>query len=260
MFYHVLLFKEEAKNFINKIVEYNLYLLAHKEYGFDSYVVLKNLLQWRTVVNLIKNGPGILSTKIFTGYVHQNEKTSQYVHFRCDLMHIKDSLKNIGKSYILQPCLLKQELKHYDINEDTWEDKENEWLAYLKSDVLSTAFVCALYTMGMVKLTGFGMKYSSTLLSPAKVYFNSSRDENDEFIYTYINEFLRHFVRRSIKGGRSSVLNQYYTSTISDDVFNIISQELNVQDNICEIIDNYFEFTNKHGKIKKKEYDSQVKD
>ena len=49
MFDHVFLLKDEAKKVINKNVEYNLYLLAHKGSGFDSFVVSKNLPQWRTV-------------------------------------------------------------------------------------------------------------------------------------------------------------------------------------------------------------------
>ena len=76
-----------------------------------------------------------------------------------------------------------------------------------------------------------------------KKYFNSLREENDEPIYTYNGEFMRHFVRQSIKGGRCSALNQYYKSTISQEVFNIISKDLNVNgnDNVCEIMDKFFE-------------------
>ena len=127
---YVLQYKGEPKRIVNKIVKYNLYLIAHKGSGFDSYVVLNILPQWRTV-RLIKNGSGIVSLKIFNGYVDQNKKIPQYVHLRCGLLHIKDSLKNIGKSYKLQPCLLKQELEHDEFFEDNWEEKENEWLPYL---------------------------------------------------------------------------------------------------------------------------------
>ena len=141
---YVLQFKRDPKRINNKIVRYNLYLIAHKGSGFDSYVVLNNLLQWRTV-SLIKNGSGLVSLKIFNGYVDQNKKTPQYVHFRCGLLHIKDSLKNIGRSYKLQETLLKKELEHYEIFEDNWEEKENEWLPYLKNDVLSTVFSYARY-------------------------------------------------------------------------------------------------------------------
>ena len=259
---YVLHYKGEPKRYNNKIVKYNLFLIAHKGSGFNSYVVLNNLPQWRNV-KLIKNGSGIVSLKIFNGYVDQNEKIPQYVHLRCGLLHMKDSLKNIGKSSKLQPCLLKQELEHDEIFEDNWEEKGNEWLPYVKNDVLSTAFSYARYSRGMEELTGFGMKNSLTLPSLANKYFNSLRDESDEPIYTYNDEFMRHFVRQSIKGGRCSALNQYYKSNISKEVFNIISKELNVNGNdedVCEIINKYFEYTNKQRKILEDEYDSKFKD
>ena len=259
---YVLQYKGEPKRINNKIVKYNLYLIAHRGSGFDSYVVLNNLPQWRTVVSLIKDGSGIVSLKIFNGYVDPVKKIPQYVHLSCGLLHIKDSLKNIGKSYELQPCLLKQELEHDEFFEDNWEEKENEWLSYLKNDVLSTAFSYARYSKGMEELTGFGMKISLTLQSLANKYFNSLRDESDEPIYTYNDEFMRHFVKQIIKRGRCSALNQHYKSNISQEVFNIISKELNVNgnDNVCEIIDKDFEYTNEQRKIIEDEYDSKFKD
>ena len=98
----------------------------------------------------------------------------------------------------------------------------------------------------MEELTGYWMKNSLTLPALANKLFNSLREENDEAIYTYNDEFMRHFVRQSIKGGRCSALNQYYKSNISQKVFNIISKELNVigNDNVFEIINKYFEYTN----------------
>ena len=83
-------------------------MIAHNGSGFDSYVVLKKLLHWRIVVKLIKNGAGIISLKVFNGYVDRNKKVSQYVHFRCGRVHINKSLKKIGERYKLQPWLLKQ--------------------------------------------------------------------------------------------------------------------------------------------------------
>ena len=73
---HILQFKEETKKVNNKNVKYNLYILAHNGSGFDSYVVINNLPQWRTVVNLRKNESGIVSLTIFTGYVDENKKKS----------------------------------------------------------------------------------------------------------------------------------------------------------------------------------------
>ena len=110
----------------------------------------------------------------------------------------------------------------------------------IKNDVLSTAFSYARYSKGMEELTGFGMKNSLTLPSLANKFLNSLRDENHEPIYTYNDEFMAHFVRQSLKGGRCSALNQYYKSSISDQVFNILSQELGVNGKICEILDKMF--------------------
>ena len=56
---------------------------------------------------------------------------------------------------------------------------------------------------------------------------------------------MRYFVRESIKGGRCVALNQSYICIISDDVFNIIIQKIEVSGNICEILVEYFEYVNK---------------
>ena len=114
--------------------------------------------------------------------------------------------------------------------------------------------------MGMEELTNFGMKNSLTLPSLAKNYFNSLRDENDEAIYTYTDPFMRNFVCKAIKGGRCNDFNQHYKSGISDEVFNIISKELNVNGNICEILEKYFKFLNKYVKRYAKEFDSKYDD
>ena len=90
---YVLQFKGEPKRIDNKNVKYNLYFLAHKGSGFDIYVVINNLPQWRTLVSWIKNGSGIVSLKIINGYVDPVKKIPRYVHFRRGLLHITDSLK-----------------------------------------------------------------------------------------------------------------------------------------------------------------------
>ena len=84
----------------------------------------------------------------------------------------------------------------------------------------------------MEELTVFDMKNSLTSPSLADNYFNSLKDENDEPIYIHNGEFMRYFVRKSKKGGRCSALNQYHESSISDEVFNIRTTELNVNGNV----------------------------
>ena len=169
-------------------------------------------------------------------------------------------MKNIGLIYNLQPSLLKQQMDHDEIHERTWEDEENEWSLYLENQALSTAFSYARYSKSLEELTGVGMKNNLKLLSLANKRFNSLRDENDETIYTYNDEFLRRYSRQSLKGGHCWVLNQYYKSTISDKVINFISSKLDVNGNLCDILDKYFEFGNIHRKIIENEYDSHFED
>ena len=113
--------------------------------------------------------------------------------------------------------------------------------------MLSTTFIYARYSKRIEELTGFEERNSLTLQSLANKFFNSLRNENEP-IYTHNDEFMRHLFRQSIKGGRCSGVNEYYKSSISDEVFNIMSQELGVDGNICEILDKYFEYTNKRKK------------
>ena len=43
-------------------------------------------------------------------------------------------------------------------------------------------------------------------------------------------------------------------------MFNIISKQLDTNGNVCEILEKYFEYTNKHRKTIENEYDSQFND
>ena len=112
--------------------------------------------------------------------------------------------------------------------------------------MLSTAFFYARYSKCMEEETGFGMRNSLTLPSLTNSYFNSLRDENDEPIYNYNDDYMRWLVRQSIKRGRSSVLNGYYKSNIYVEVFYIISKEVDIIGNICEVLEKCFEYENKH--------------
>ena len=60
-----------------------------------------------------------------------------------------------------------------EIYEDTWEDKEKEWLPCVKNYVLSTVFCYARYARGLEELTRFGLKNRLTLPRLANKYFNS---------------------------------------------------------------------------------------
>ena len=54
----------------------------------------------------------------------------------------------------------------------------------------------------MEEITEFSMKDSLSAPGLGWKNFNSMRNENEEPIYTFIDKYMRWFVRQSIKGGR----------------------------------------------------------
>ena len=135
--------------------------------------------------------------------------------------------------------------------------KKDEWLPYVKNDVLCTAFSYARYCEAMERITRFSMKDCLSAPGLGWKYFNSTRDENDEPMYTYNDKNMRWFVRQSIKGGRVCAFNQYYRSKICDDVLKILSEESNVNGNVYDIIEASIKYKNQHLKFIKKLYESK---
>ena len=66
-------FKGEERKVKNRIVEYNLQLHAHNGSGFDSWISLNTLPCDKRTVDIIKNRKGIISLKVFNGFI-QNKK------------------------------------------------------------------------------------------------------------------------------------------------------------------------------------------
>ena len=249
MFERLLLLEGEPKK-INRngkefIAEYELKLIAHNGSGFDTWIILNNLPSWSRIMNLIKNGKGIISLKIFNGMVNVKANSKgqpQCLTFTCSMNHMKSSLRKLGETYKLQTSLMKQEMDHNEIYEDTWECKRREWEPYLKMDILSLAFIYARDSMNMSSITGFRMKDCLSLPSLGWKHYMSSRTPSDETISSYADKYMRHFVRQSIKGGKVGAFNQPYESQISNKVFETISDELKVIGNKYEIIEAYSKY------------------
>ena len=117
---------EERKTVNNKVVEYNLQMHAHNGSGFDTWIILNNLPCNKHIVgDIIKNGKGIISLKVFNGYIEKNRKQiPQYLIFRCGMTHLNYSLEKLGKTFKLQKELLKTKTNHEDVYEDTWKQKK----------------------------------------------------------------------------------------------------------------------------------------
>ena len=234
---------------------------AHNGSGFDTWIVLNNLPCDKHIVNIFKNGKGIIELKVFNGLILKNNKQiPQYLHFRCGMTHLNYSLKKLGKTFKLPKELLKTEMNHDDIDGDNYKDKKDIWLPYVKNDVLCTAYSYARYIKAMEELTGFSMKGCLSLPGLGLKFFNSLRTEEDEPIYTYNDKYMRWFVRQSIKRGRVCAFNQYYKSKHCGDILKITNKELAVRGTVYDTIEAYMEYKNKHLKIFEKEYENQFDD
>ena len=245
----------------NKIVEYNIQMHAHNGSGFDTWIVLNDLPCDKHIVDIIKNGKGIIELKVFNGLVYKNNKQiPQYLHFRSGMTHLNYSLKKLGKTLKLPKELLKTEMNHDDLDGDNYKDKKDIWLPYVKNDVLCTAYSYARYIKAMEEVTGFSMKDCLSLPGLGWKYFNSLRTEEDELMYTYNDKYMRWFVRQSIKGGRVCAFNQYYKSKHCDHILKVINKELTVKGTVYDTIEAYMEYKNKHFKIFEKEYEKQFND
>ena len=74
------------------------------------------------------------------------------------MTHLNYSLKKLRKTFKLQKYLLKTEMNHDEIDGVNYKDRINEWLPYVRNDVLCTAFSYARYCKAMEEITGFGLK------------------------------------------------------------------------------------------------------
>ena len=96
------------------------------------------------------------------------------------MTHLNYSLKKLGKTFKLQKELLKTEMDHDEVDYNNYKDKKDEWLPYVKNDVLCTAFSYGRYCKATEEITGFSMKDCLSTPGLGWKYLNSLRDENDE--------------------------------------------------------------------------------
>ena len=166
---------------------------------------IKNLPCDKHIVNILKNGKGIIELKVSNEYIEKKTKNKSlniFVSDRSGMTLPNYSLKKLGLTFNLQKELLKSEMDHDEIDGNNYKDIQDKRLEYVKNDVLCTAFNYARYCKAMEETTGFSMKNCLSALGLGWNYFNSVKTEEDEPIYTYNDKYMRHFVRQSFKGGR----------------------------------------------------------
>ena len=109
-------------------------------------------------------------------------------------------------------------MDHDEVDYDNYKDKKDEWLPYVKNDVLCTAFSYARYCKSSEEIIGFSMKNCVSAPGLGWKFINSMRDENDEPIFAFIDKDMRWFVRQSIKRERVCAFNRYYRFKNCDEV------------------------------------------
>ena len=73
---------------------------AHNGSGFDTWIILNNLPCDKHIVDIIKNGNGIIELKVFNGLIHKNdEQIPQYLHSKCGMTHSNYGFKKLGKTF-----------------------------------------------------------------------------------------------------------------------------------------------------------------
>ena len=59
------------------------------------------------------------------------------------MTHLICSLKKLGRTFKLQREILKPEMNHDEVGGNNYKIEKDEWLLYVKQDVLCTAFCYA---------------------------------------------------------------------------------------------------------------------
>ena len=95
---------------------------------------------------------------MFLMVILRKKHIPQYLFSRCGMNHLNYSLEKLGKTFKLQEELLKTEMNHDDADGNNYMNKKDEWLPYIKQDILCAAFSYARSCKTVEDITGFSMK------------------------------------------------------------------------------------------------------
>ena len=211
------------KSGANIVKSYRITLVAHNSSAFDSYIILNNLLKNTALSSkIVRTDRGIIKLQFNSGKINN---TPQYIKIVCSGSHIAGSLADIGREYGVQPQLLKSEMDHGKITMDNYKSLENEWVPYLELDCLSLAYVYARHVMEMKKISNVSVK--QCLTEAALGWSILGTYIKDKEFYTSNDKYVRHFIRRSIYGGRVIALKKRFISREYDNITSVIMNHFN---------------------------------
>ena len=148
----------------------------------------------------------------------------KYAKLVCSICHITGFLRDIQKEYNIQPQLLKGEKAHDLITLSNYKEHESLWKPFLIDDVLCLAYVVSKHGNSIQKTTGVSSKNSLTESSFGWACLGRYLKEDNKTFYTPKNNYVRHFVRKTVHGGRVICLNRKFVSSSFDKIVNILDK------------------------------------
>ena len=88
-----------------------------------------------------------------------------------------------------------------------YKRNEKQWKRCLIDNVLGLAYVISKHGNCVQKITGVSYKNSLTEAAPAWSWLRNYLKEEDESFYTPKDEYVRNFIRETVKGVRVIALN-----------------------------------------------------
>ena len=229
-----------------------LTLVSHNGSGFDNWIIIKNMSKLTHCP--LKTNRGILRlpiSNLFTEkslqkkwkYEKEFKSSNNYLqklNFTCSYQHVARSLKDWGKSSELPMNLRKVDLDIASINESNWESRREEWEPYAKRDTICLG-VC-LIKYNQVMTTMIEQSVINNLTAPALTLKGWYHLYKGEKVYSHVDPFIRHYVRRSVKGGRVSANIIKFKSDKLDEICKVLQHHLDTTDSdIIELFKKYKE-------------------
>ena len=252
---------------LGKVNQKELVLISHNGSGFDNWIAMKNLKKLTRPP--LKTNRGILRLPISNPFTEESLQKKwkgdqnifsknnylQKINFTCSYQHVKSSLKNWGKSSELPENLQKIDLDIASYTQDNWKEKQDEWEPYSRRDAVCLAACLIKYNKVMKDFAE--QSVLNNLTAPAlsmKSWYHLYGKEQK--VFSFMNPFIRHYVSRSVKGGRVSANRKYFKSDKLNDISKLLKEYLETTEtNIIELFKQYNQCekdkTDLHEKLKK---------
>ena len=254
--------KQFFKYLGDKVYDPEILLYAHNGSGYDSELIIENIPLSKTPP--VKKGGKLLNVNLenpyvtdkWIGWFKRNHKLTkqikvkdkevrvkvypkQNISLRCTMQHVNTKLSKWGESFNIPENLRKINFEITKINKDNYKEKENEWLPYLKNDVLSLACCMMLYNEMMIDISNLNMQTSLSLPGLTFSSWMNKMNKKEEKIYSSADKYTRYFIRKSVKGGRVAANIRKFDSSLK--IKKILKKYLGDENDIIKIISKYNE-------------------